>query len=92
MGVPGEILGYFKAKERFGSSSISMKRLFEPTIKLCKKGIRISRSLYTAIVDKKDLIKSDPTFRYALYITKMQTHPIVNIRIFQYIESKGFSY
>ena len=89
MGVPGEILGYFKAKERFGSSSISMKRLFDPTIKLCRKGIRISRSLYTAIVDKKDLIKSDPTFRYALCITKTQTYTIVNI---QYIESKRFSY
>jgi gamma-glutamyltranspeptidase len=49
MGVPGEILGYFKAIERFGNSSISMKRLFEPTIALSENGIKVSRTLRRAI-------------------------------------------
>ena len=43
------MLGYFKAKERFGNPSISMKRLLEPTIKLCENGIRVSRTLRRAI-------------------------------------------
>ena len=49
MGVPGQILGHFKAKERFGNPAIPMKRLFEPTIKLCEEGIRVSRTLALAI-------------------------------------------
>ena len=49
MGVPGQILGHFKAKERFGNPAIPMKRLFGPTIKLCEEGIRVSRTLALAI-------------------------------------------
>ena len=57
--VPGEIQGYFKAKERFGNRSISMKRLFQPTITLCEEGIKVSRSLAIAIKASEDLIRKD---------------------------------
>jgi len=40
--VPGEIAGYWAAKQRFGNKSISWMRLVEPTVKMCKEGIRVS--------------------------------------------------
>ena len=43
------MLGYFKAKERFGNPLMSMKRLLEPTIRLCENGIKVSRTLRRAI-------------------------------------------
>ena len=43
------MLGYFKAKERFGNPVMTMKRLLEPTIRLCENGIRVSRTLRRAI-------------------------------------------
>ena len=63
IGVPGEILGYFKAKERFGNSKIPMERLFEPTIKLCEEGFRVSRSLSKAIAKSEELIRKDNGMR-----------------------------
>ena len=65
MGVPGEILGYFKAKERFGNPLISMKRLFEPTIHLCESGIVVSRSLGRALGRSSlfDIIRNDTGLR-----------------------------
>ena len=47
--VPGEIKGYYEAKNRFGNNDISMLELFEPTIKLCIEGFKITRSLEKAI-------------------------------------------
>ena len=63
IGIPGEILGYFKAKERFGNPSISMKRLFEPTIKLCEEGIIVSRSLGKAVGYSEKWIRKDGAMR-----------------------------
>ena len=65
MGVPGEILGYFKAKEWFGNPLISMKRLFEPTIRLCESGITVSRSLGRALGRPSlfDIIRNDTGLR-----------------------------
>ena len=47
--VPGEIKGYFEAKKRFGNKAISMLELFEPTIRLCEEGFKVTRSLEKAI-------------------------------------------
>ena len=63
IGVPGEILGYFKAKEKFGNASIPMERLFEPTIKLCEEGIPVSRSLSKAIAKSEEWIRKDNGMR-----------------------------
>ena len=43
--VPGEIKGYFEAKNRFGNPTLTMLDLFEPTIKLCNKGFKITHSM-----------------------------------------------
>ena len=63
IGVPGEILGYFKAKERFGNPMMPMKRLFEPTIRLCTNGITVSRSMSRALTRAEDIIKNDTALR-----------------------------
>ena len=46
--VPGEVLGYFEAKKRYGNPDIPMKDLIEPTIKLCEEGVPVTSSLRTA--------------------------------------------
>lgn len=63
MGVPGEVLGYFKAKEKFGNPLITMKRLMEPAIRLCKNGITVSRSLRRALKKSETMIRNDSTLR-----------------------------
>ena len=67
MGVPGQILGHFKAKERFGNPAIPMKRLFEPTIKLCEEGIRVSRTLALAIKIAESWVRKDEELRQDHY-------------------------
>jgi len=65
--VPGEIKGYFEAKERFGNSSIPMTRLVEPVVKMCKEGIKTTRSSARAIEKSIKHIKSDPLLRETFY-------------------------
>ena len=43
--IPGELKGYFEAKNRFGNPTISMLELFQPTIDLCNEGIKVTHSL-----------------------------------------------
>ena len=43
--IPGEVKGYFEAKKRFGNKDISMLELFEPTIKLCEEGFKVTKNL-----------------------------------------------
>ena len=64
MAVPGELKGYFEAKDKFGNSSMPMKRLMDPVIKMCKTGIKTTRSLADAIQQSILDIKSDPILRY----------------------------
>ena len=40
--VPGEIAGYWSAKERYGNASITWRRLVEPTVRMCREGITVS--------------------------------------------------
>ena len=47
--VPGEIAGYWAAKERFGNTSISWARLVAPTVKMCREGITVSRTHHTTL-------------------------------------------
>ena len=61
--VPGEIKGYFLAKEKFGNPSIPMTRLVEPVVKMCKEGIKTTRSSARAIKKSIKHIKRDPLLR-----------------------------
>ena len=47
--VPGEIAGYWAAKERFGNTSISWARLVAPTVKMCREGITVSWTHHTTL-------------------------------------------
>ena len=47
--IPGELKGYFEAKNRFGNPTISMLELFQPTIDLCNEGFKVTHSMEEAI-------------------------------------------
>ena len=59
-GVPGELLGYWEAKERLGNPDIKWADLLEPTINLCKNGITISSALGSALQRSEESIRKDP--------------------------------
>ena len=61
--VPGEILGYFEAKKKFGNSEVSMETLMQPTITLCENGIKVTRTLSNAIVKQAKDIFEDAGLR-----------------------------
>ena len=58
--IPGELKGYFEAKNRFGNPTITMLDLFQPTIDLCNEGFKVTHSLeqgmYEIRVKKKSFI------------------------------------
>eukprot|EP00090_Calanus_glacialis_P004532 TRINITY_DN13387_c0_g1_i1.p1 TRINITY_DN13387_c0_g1~~TRINITY_DN13387_c0_g1_i1.p1 ORF type:complete len:490 (+),score=135.18 TRINITY_DN13387_c0_g1_i1:1-1470(+) len=47
--VPGEIAGYWAAKERYGNASITWRRLVEPTVAMCREGITVSWTHHTTL-------------------------------------------
>ncbi|XP_043464243.1 glutathione hydrolase 1 proenzyme-like isoform X2 [Leptopilina heterotoma] len=57
--VPGELLGYWEAHQKFGK--LNWKDLFLPTIKLCQTGSRINSYLSGYIKSKEHLIRAEPT-------------------------------
>ena len=63
--VPGEILGIFEAKKRFGNPDLSMQSLFAPTVQKCRDGFKVSSKLEKDIHVKpsRRLIRSDKTMR-----------------------------
>ncbi|XP_023321317.1 glutathione hydrolase 1 proenzyme isoform X2 [Eurytemora carolleeae] len=58
--VPGEIDGYYQARERYGNKSISWRRILQPTIDMCRNGIPVSWSMANTI---SDFDFTDPTLR-----------------------------
>ena len=62
-GVPGELLGYWEAKKRFGNPNIKWADLVKPTIDFCEKGIAISSALGSAIKKSEEKIRIDPGLR-----------------------------
>lgn len=43
--VPGELLGYEEAKNRFGNPDVTWASLIEPSIRLCEEGIPITETI-----------------------------------------------
>lgn len=60
--VPGELKGYSTAYELYGGK-VSWKSLFEPTIKLCEKGIQVSNRLAINLKNHEELIKNNTMLR-----------------------------
>jgi gamma-glutamyltranspeptidase/glutathione hydrolase/leukotriene-C4 hydrolase len=56
-GIPGEIYGYWQAHKIAGR--LPWKKLFEPTIRLCREGFRISKVLSNAIKISEKYIRSN---------------------------------
>ena len=65
--VPGEILGYFEAKKRFGNPNITFERLFEKTIELYEEGFPVSRSLSNSIKSSEEWIRKDSGMRLVFF-------------------------
>ncbi|CAH1800466.1 unnamed protein product [Owenia fusiformis] len=61
IGVPGEIKGYWEAYSNFGSGSVPWKELFEPTIKMCKEGFPVGKSLASAIRQYRNRLPNYPS-------------------------------
>ncbi|XP_033217488.1 glutathione hydrolase 1 proenzyme-like isoform X2 [Belonocnema kinseyi] len=57
--IPGELLGYWEAHQRFGK--LDWKELFQPAIDLCKKGSIINEYLESYMMSKEAVIKEEPT-------------------------------
>ena len=43
--VPGELAGYWHIFTKYGSGKVTWKSLVEPSIKLCRDGVPVSRYL-----------------------------------------------
>jgi gamma-glutamyltranspeptidase/glutathione hydrolase/leukotriene-C4 hydrolase len=61
--VPGEIKGYFSAKQRYGNPNITWASLLNPSIKMAEEGIPVSWTLASALESDKELVYSDPGLR-----------------------------
>lgn len=63
VGVPGELRGYQVAHKKYGR--VKWAELFQPTIKLCRNGITISKYLDSVFQDRaRNDILTEPTLRY----------------------------
>ncbi|XP_067653668.1 glutathione hydrolase 1 proenzyme-like [Haliotis asinina] len=54
--VPGELMGYWEAHQRFGK--LRWKNLFEPTIKICREGLNVTEATAFGINRSIDLLRS----------------------------------
>lgn len=61
--VPGAFRGYEAIYKAHGGG-VSWESLFEPTIKLCEEGIKISEHLELTLETDEAVIKRDPMLRY----------------------------
>jgi len=60
--VPGAIKGYEAIYDLYGGG-VSWQSLFEPTIKLCEEGMKVSKILETSLKSFERLIKNDTVLR-----------------------------
>lgn len=63
VGVLGAFKGYSEIYKLYGGG-VPWESLFEPTIKLCEEGIKISKHLEISLKDDVEVIKADPMLRY----------------------------
>ncbi|KAH8330017.1 hypothetical protein KR067_013254 [Drosophila pandora] len=57
--VPGEIYGYWKLHDKYGR--LPWRKLFQPTIDLCRNGILVSKYLAGVLEREEERIRSEPS-------------------------------
>jgi len=62
--IPGEIKGYYSAKQRFGNPNITWASLLEPSIKMAEEGITVSWFLDAVLTTYSNKLYEDPTLRW----------------------------
>ncbi|XP_037936273.1 scoloptoxin SSD14 isoform X2 [Teleopsis dalmanni] len=73
--VPGELMGYHRAHERFGK--LTWKQLIEPSIKICNEGFYLSKHQWNAFQYKrKHLLNNTVITNVFLNETTGELHPI----------------
>ena len=61
--TPGELRGYWKAKELYGNSSITWESLLEPAIAMCYDGVKVNFHLSEKLEQAEQDILNDPGLR-----------------------------
>lgn len=59
--VPGELKGYWALHQRYGK--LPWKKLFEPAIELCTKGVPVTNFLWVSMLDNEKTIQEEPSLR-----------------------------
>ncbi len=67
MAIPGEIRGYWAAKQRYGNPNITWASLVQPSVEMCLEGIPLTASASKALENKKDVLFKDPGMRLDTY-------------------------
>ena len=62
-GVPGELLGMWEAKQKFGNPRVTWASLFQPSIDMARNGIEIGYTMEKAMHFKEQFIREDPGLR-----------------------------
>ncbi|XP_026810361.1 glutathione hydrolase 1 proenzyme-like isoform X2 [Rhopalosiphum maidis] len=66
VGVLGAFKGYSEIYNLYGGG-VPWESLFEPTIRLCEEGIKISKHLEISLKDDVEVIKADPMLRETFF-------------------------
>ena len=62
--TPGELLGYWEAKQLYGNKSISWESLLKPSITMCSNGVEVNWHLAQTLKNKEQIIINDPGLRH----------------------------
>ncbi|XP_075155070.1 glutathione hydrolase 1 proenzyme isoform X2 [Haematobia irritans] len=73
--VPGELMGYHRAHEKFGK--LPWKKLVEPSIQICKDGFYVTKHQYNALAYKDKHMRNNTILRKMFYNdTTKALHPV----------------
>uniref|UniRef100_T1P7W8 Gamma-glutamyltranspeptidase n=1 Tax=Musca domestica TaxID=7370 RepID=T1P7W8_MUSDO len=73
--VPGELMGYHRAHEKFGK--LPWKKLVEPSLQICKDGFYVTKHQYNALAYKDKHMRNNTILKKMFYNETTNTiHPI----------------
>ncbi|XP_073832162.1 glutathione hydrolase 1 proenzyme isoform X2 [Musca autumnalis] len=73
--VPGELMGYHRAHEKFGK--LPWKKLVEPSLQICKDGFFVTKHQYNALAYKDKHMRNNTILKKMFYNeTTNHIHPI----------------